>query len=44
MAANDSKSYYSYLNELVNLQNKNYHHCINKKPISPDFSPLTEKK
>ena len=31
MTANDSKSYPSYLNKLVDQYNKNYHHSIGKK-------------
>ena len=33
MTANDSKSYLSYLNKLVDQYNNTYHHCIGKKPI-----------
>ena len=43
-ATNDSKSYLSYLNKLVDQYNNNYHHFINKKPINADYSALTEKK
>ena len=43
MTANDSKSYLSYLNKLVDQCNNTYHHCINKKPINADHSALTEK-
>ena len=43
MAANDSKSYLSYLNKLVDQYNNPYHRCINKKPINVDYSALTEK-
>ena len=43
MAANDSKSYLSYLNKLVDQYNNTYHHSINKKPINADYSVLTEK-
>ena len=34
MTANDSTSYFSYLNELVDQYNNTYHHSINKKPIN----------
>ena len=43
MTANDSKSYISYLNKLVDQCNNSYHHSINKKPINADCSALTEK-
>ena len=43
MTANDSKSYLSYLNKLVNQYNNTYHHSINKKTINTDYSALTEK-
>ena len=43
MTANDSKSYLSYLNKLVDQYNNTYHHSINKKPISADYSALTPK-
>ena len=43
MTANDSKSYLSYLNKLVDQYNNTYHHSINKKPINADYSALTEK-
>ena len=41
--ANDSKSYLSYLNKLADQYSNTYHHSINKKPINPDYSVLTEK-
>ena len=44
MAANDNKSYLSYLNKLVDQYNNTYDHSINKKPINADYSSLTEKK
>ena len=44
MAANDSKSYFSYLHKLVDQYNNIYHHLINKKPIDADYSFLTKKK
>ena len=34
MTANDSKSYLSYFNKLVDEYNNTYHHSINKKPIN----------
>ena len=43
MTANDSKSYLSYLNKLVDQYNNTYHHSINKKSINADYSALTEK-
>ena len=43
MTANDSKSYLSYLNKLVDQYNNAYHPSINKKPINADYSALTEK-
>ena len=44
MTANDSKSYLSYLNKLVDQYNNTYHHSINKKPIKADYPTLTEKR
>ena len=43
MAANDIKSYLSYLNKLVDQYNNNYHHSIKKKPITANYSALNEK-
>ena len=43
MAANDIKSYRSYLNKLVNKCNNTYHNSIGKKPIHADYSALTER-
>ena len=43
MLANDSKSYLSYLNEIVDQYKHTYHHSMNKKPINLDYSALTEK-
>ena len=43
MAANDSKSYLSYLNKLVDQSNNTYHHSISKKPINTNYSAVTEK-
>ena len=42
MTANDSKSYLSYLNKLVDQCNNTYHNSIGKEPISADYSALTE--
>ena len=42
MTADDSKSYLSYLNKIVDQYNNTYHHSINKKPINADYSALTE--
>ena len=36
--ANDSKSYLSYLNKLIDQYNNTYHHSINKKPINAGYS------
>ena len=36
MTANDSKSYFPYLNKLLDQCNNTYHHSINKKPINTD--------
>ena len=43
MTANDSKSYLSYLNELVDQYNNTYHYSIDKKPINAVYSALTER-
>ena len=43
MTANDSKSYISYLNKLVDHFSNTHHHFINKKLINTDYSTLTEK-
>ena len=42
MTANGRKSYLRYLNKLGNQYNNTYHHSINKKVISTDYSALTE--
>ena len=42
MTANDSKSYFPYLNKLVDEYNNTYHHSINKKPITADYFAFTE--
>ena len=43
MTDNGRKSYLSYLNKLVDQYNNTYHHSINEKTISTDYSALTEK-
>ena len=43
MIANNSKSYPSYLNKLLDQYDNTYHHSIGKKPINTDYSALTEK-
>ena len=43
MTANDSKSYLSYLNKLVDQYSNTYHHTVNKRPINDDYSAFTEK-
>ena len=43
MTANDSKSYLSYLNKLIDKYKNIYHHSINKKPINANYFRLTEK-
>ena len=43
MTANDSKSYLSYFNKLLDLYNNTYHHSTDKKPINANYSVLTEK-
>ena len=42
MTANDSKSYLSCLNKLIDEYNNTYHHSINKKPNNVYYSALTE--
>ena len=42
MTANDSKSYHSYLNKLVNQYNITYHHSTIKKPLNAVSYALTE--
>ena len=42
MAANDNKSYLSYLNKLVDQCDNTYNHSV-KTFISADYSLLTEK-
>ena len=43
ITANDNKSYLLYLNKLTDQYNNTYHHSSSKKPISADYSGLTEK-
>ena len=43
MAANDNKSYLSYLNKLVDQCDNTYNHSVNKTFITADYSLLTEK-
>ena len=43
MTVNDSKSYLSYLNKLIDEYNNTYHLSINKKPINVYYYVLTEK-
>ena len=43
MTANDSKSYLSQLNKLVDHFSNTYHHSINKKPINAGYSASTGK-
>ena len=43
MTANNSKSYLSYLNKLVDQYNNTYLHSVNKEPTNADYSALTEK-
>ena len=42
MTANDSKSYLSYLNKLVDQYNNTYHRFIGKKVFNAHYSALTE--
>ena len=43
LTANDSRSYHSYLNKLVDQYDDTFHHSINKETINADYSALTEK-
>ena len=43
MTANNSKSYLSHLNKLVDQYSNTHHNWINKKPINSDYTALTEK-
>ena len=42
MTANDSKSYFGYLNKLVDQYNNTYHCSIGKIPMDADYSALNE--
>ena len=43
MTGNDSKSFLSYLNELVDKYNNTYHCSISKKTILLTISPCLKK-
>ena len=44
MTANDNnESYLAFLDELIDQYNNAFHHSINKKSITADYPPLTEK-
>ena len=43
MTTNDSKSYFGYLNRLLDEQNNTYHCSIGKIPIAADSSVLTRE-
>ena len=43
MTANNSKSYITYLNKLVDQWDKTHHHSINKKCFNADYYALAEK-
>ena len=43
MTANDNKSYLDYLKNLVDQNNKIYHHFIGKKPIDAGYSGLAKE-
>ena len=43
MAANNSKSYLSYLNKLLDQYNNTYNHSVNKKSANADDSAQTKK-
>ena len=43
MTANDSKSYYGYLNKLVDEYNNTYNRSIGKTTIDADYSALIEE-
>ena len=42
MTADNTKSYLPYLNKLVDQYHNTCHYSIKKKPISADYSALTE--
>ena len=43
ITANDSRSYLSYLDDLVDQNNNTFHHSINHKHINANYSALAEK-
>ena len=43
MTGNDRKSYFGYLNKLVDEYKNSYHYSIDKKPIYANYSALTEE-
>ena len=43
MTANTNKSYFPYLNKLVDQYSDAYHHSINKKLTETNYYTLTEK-
>ena len=43
MKANDSNSYLSYLNKLVDQYNNTYHHSLNGKTINADYFASTDQ-
>ena len=43
MTGNDSKSFLSYLNELVDKYNNTYHCSISKKNYFANYFPLSEE-
>ena len=43
MTAIDSKSYFGYLNKLVDEYSNSYHCSIGKRPIHEDYSALSEE-
>ena len=43
MTANDTKTYLSYLNKLLDEYNNSYHRAIGKKPADDNYSALTEE-
>ena len=43
MTAIDSKSYFGYLNKLVDEHSNSYHCSIGKRPIHADYSALSEE-
>ena len=43
MTANDSKSYLSYLNKVLDQYNNTYYSSIGENPLNAHISALTEK-